>query len=289
MRRLGLDYETVARSNPKIIYASISGFGQSGPYSQRPAFDTVIQAMSGMMSITGEENGPPTRVGMSISDIGGSLFGTIGILAALADRAVTGRGAQIDVAMFDAQIALLENAVARCLNVGEQPRRLGSRHPLIAPFQAFPTHDAPIVVCVDTEAQWKRFCKAIDRRDLIANPLFADGNARARHHAELEAQLSRALTKRTRAEWLDLFEAAEVPAGPINDIPTALKDPHLAARGMIHRLSEGAFVSQPIRFSGYSELPDEPAPTLGEHTDAVLAACGYSPEEISAMRTDGAI
>ncbi len=289
MRRLGLDYPAIARINPRIIYASISGFGQTGPYSQRPAFDAVVQAMSGMMSITGEENGPPARVGVSIGDIGGSLFGTIGILAALADRAVTGRGAQVDVAMFDAQIALLENAVARHLNAGDQPKRLGSRHPLIAPFQAFPTKDETIVVCVDTEAQWKRFCEVIGRSDLIANPLFPDGNARARHHAQLEPQLISALSQRTGAEWLSIFEAAEVPAGPINDIPAVVTDPQVAARGMVRRSGEHAFVKQPIEFSTYPEIPDRPAPALGEHTQAMLADCGYSMEEISAMRAEGIV
>jgi CoA:oxalate CoA-transferase len=289
MRRLALDYKTIARINPRIIYASISGFGQSGPYSQRPAFDAVIQAMSGMMSITGEENGPPARVGMSIGDIGASLFGAVGILAALADRAVTGRGAQVDVAMLDAQMALLENPVARHLNAGDRPGRLGSRHPLIAPFQAFPTRDEPIVVCVDTQAQWKRFCDVIGRSDLITNPLFPDGNARARHHAELEPQLISALSKRTRAEWLSLFEAAEVPAGPINNISAAVTDPQVLARGMIRRSGGRAFVAQPIHFSSYPETPDQPAPALGEHTAAVLADCGYSSEEISRMAAEGAI
>ena len=268
MRRLGVDYQAIARINPKIIYASISGFGQTGPYSHRPAFDAVMQAMSGMMSVTGEEHRPPARVGVSIGDIGGSLFGAVGILAALADRAVTGRGAQVDVAMFDAQIALLENAVARYLNAGDRPKRLGSRHPLIAPFQAFPTKDEPIVICVDTEAQWERFCRAIERSDLIGHPLFTDGSARARHHAELEPPLISALSKCTRAEWLSIFDAVEVPAGPINDIPAMVKDAQVVARGMIRRVGECAFVGQPIQFSTYPELPEQPAPVLGEHTEA---------------------
>ena len=289
MRRLGVDYQAIARINPRIIYASISGFGQTGPYSHRPAFDAVMQAMSGMMSVTGEEHRPPARVGVSIGDIGGSLFGAVGILAALADRAVTGRGAQVDVAMFDAQIALLENAVARYLNAGDRPKRLGSRHPLIAPFQAFPTKDEPIVICVDTEAQWERFCRAIERSDLIGHPLFTDGSARARHHAELEPPLISALSKCTRAEWLSIFDAVEVPAGPINDIPAMVKDAQVVARGMIRRVGECAFVGQPIQFSTYPELPEQPAPVLGEHTEAVLAECGYSMDEISAMRAEGAI
>jgi crotonobetainyl-CoA:carnitine CoA-transferase CaiB-like acyl-CoA transferase len=289
MGRLGLDYKAIARINPEIIYASISGFGQTGPYRERPAFDAVVQAMSGMMSITGEENGPPARVGASIGDIGGSLFGTIGILAALADRAITGHGAHVDVAMFDSQIALLENALARYLNAGDRPKRLGSRHPLIAPFQAFSTKDDPLVVCVDTEAQWKRFCETVQRSDLIENPLFVNGNARASHHAELEPQLAAALSKRTRAEWLAAFKAAEVPAGPINDIPAVVEDPQVQARGMIGRLGDGAFVRQPVHFSTYPEIPEQPSPRLGEHTETVLTEYGYSRDEIAAMKAEGAI
>jgi CoA:oxalate CoA-transferase len=284
MDRLQLDYPSVLQVNPRIIYASISGFGQSGPYAKRPAFDTVIQAMSGMMSLTGEEGRPPVRVGASIGDIAGSLFGTIGILAALADRAVTGRGAHIDVAMFDSQIALLENAVARYLNAGKEPVRLGSRHPLIAPFQAFPTKDEPIVVCVDTEAQWQRFCEVIGRPDLVGQPLFADASSRARNHAALEPELIAALAKRTRAEWQQTFEQADVPAGPINDIPSVVNDPQLAAREMIRRLEDGGYVNQPIKFSNYPNIAERPAPDLGQDTQAILAECGYSPDEIAAIK-----
>jgi crotonobetainyl-CoA:carnitine CoA-transferase CaiB-like acyl-CoA transferase len=242
-----------------------------------------------MMSLTGEEGGPPVRVGASIGDIGGSLFGTIGILAALADRTVTGRGAQIDVAMFDSQIALLENAVARYLNTGERPVRLGSRHPLIAPFQAFPTEDDPIVICVDTEAQWQRFCDVIGRDDLVDNPLFADGNARARNHATLEPELIAALAKRTRAEWQQAFEAADVPAGPINDISAVVNDHQVVARDMLRRVGTGGFVNQPIKFSSYPAMAEQLAPELGEHTHAVLTECGYSADEIAAMKAEGAL
>jgi crotonobetainyl-CoA:carnitine CoA-transferase CaiB-like acyl-CoA transferase len=245
--------------------------------------------MSGMMSITGNEDGPPVRVGASIGDIGASLFGTIGILAALADRTVTGRGAHIDVAMLDAQIAVLENAVARYLNSGDRPRRLGTRHPLIAPFQAFPTKDEPIVICVDTQAQWQRLCEAIGRRELVDHPLFTDGNARAQNHAELEPLLIAALSGRTRTEWLAVLEKAEVPAGPINDIPTVVEDPQVVARGMVRQVGEKAFAGQPIRLSTYPAMPERPAPALGEHTQAVLAELGYSPDEITDMKTQGAI
>ncbi len=289
MERLGLNYESVARVNPRIIYASISGFGQTGPYRQRPAFDAVVQAMAGMMSITGEEDGPPARAGASIGDIGASLFGVIGILAALTDRATTGRGAQVDVAMFDSQIALLENALARYLNAGDLPRRLGSRHPLITPFQAFATKDNPIVICVETEAQWRRFCEIIGRGDLIANPLFSDSNTRTQHHAALEPELQAALSKRSCAEWLAALAAGSVPAGPVNDIAAVANDPQVEARGLIRRVGDGAFVKQPVRFSTYADMSEQPAPRLGEHTETVLAECGYSQDEITAMKAEGAI
>jgi CoA:oxalate CoA-transferase len=289
MKRLNLDYGSISKINPGIVYASISGFGQTGPYSERPAFDAVIQAMSGLMSITGPEKGPPARVGTSIGDIGASLFGAVGILAALNDRNVTGRGSLVDVAMFDAQLAILENAVARYVNVGDIPRRLGSRHPLIAPFQAFSTKDDPIVVCVDTEAQWERYCVAIERTDLMRNPLFANGSLRAENHEKLEPELIQAMQKRTRAEWLSVLETADVPNGPINDVPTVVSDPQIRARGMIVPQGEGGFVNQPIHFSSYPDMASKEAPTLGVDTEPVLLEYGFDAEEISRMRAENAI
>jgi CoA:oxalate CoA-transferase len=289
MRRLKLDYASLFDINPGIIYASISGFGQTGPYSDRPAFDAVVQAMSGIMSITGQEEGPPARVGTSIGDISASLFSTIGILAALKDRTVTRKGSHVDVAMFDAQLAILENAVARYINVGDIPRRLGSRHPLIAPFQAFPTKDDPIVVCVDTEAQWERYCSAIDRRDLIKNPLFASGALRAENHDKLEPELSQAMQARSRADWLSVLEAADVPNGPINDIPTVVRDPQIRSRGMIVPEGKGGFVNQPINFSGYPDMQSKSAPKLGADTESVLLEYGFDVEAISRMRAENAL
>jgi crotonobetainyl-CoA:carnitine CoA-transferase CaiB-like acyl-CoA transferase len=289
MKRLKLDYESLSAVNPRLIYASISGFGQTGPYSERPAFDAVVQAASGMMSITGEEGGPPARVGASIGDIGASLFGTVGVLAALNDRGVTGRGTQVDIAMLDSQVALLENAIARYLNTGDVPRRVGSRHPLIAPFQAFATKDEPVVVCIDTEPQWQRFCEAVGRADLVGNPLFGSGSDRAKHHAVLEPELAKALLKRSRSEWLAILEKADVPAGPINDVPTIVNDPQIRARGMIVTDGDGGYVNQPIHFSAYPQTPQQAAPKLGAHTIAVLAEHGFSTDEIANMKKQGAI
>lgn len=292
MARLGLDYAAVSAVNPRIVYASVSGFGQTGPYSSRPAFDAVIQAMSGTMSITGEEGRGPVRVGASIGDMAAGLFATVGILSALHSRQHTGRGTFVDVAMFDAQLALLENAVARFLNAGDVPRRIGSRHPLIAPFQAFPTTDEPIVVCVDTEPQWERLCGVLGREDLLKEPLFVDGNARVNNHAVLEPILNECFIKRSRADWLSALEKAEVPAGPINSIPDVVADPQILARNMIAAAGGGRFVSQPIRMgdgAAQTAWPERPAPALGADTDSVLASVGYSSEDIARLRAAGAL
>jgi CoA:oxalate CoA-transferase len=218
MDRLGLGKDDLAQVNPRLVYASISGFGQTGPYQHRAAFDVVVQALSGMMSVTGEPGGEPCRVGTSIGDIGASLFAAIGILAALQERQSTGRGEGVDVAMLDCQLALLENAVARTLNTDERPRALGSRHPLIAPFQAFPTADRPLAVCVDTNEQWERMCRAMQLEPLLSDPRFPTGSRRNANHAELEVILKQAFATRTREQWLQLFDEHDVrfavaPAG----------------------------------------------------------------------------
>jgi CoA:oxalate CoA-transferase len=289
MTRLALDYPTLSAVNPRLVYASVSGFGQTGPYAGRPAYDAVIQGMAGMMGITGEEGRGPVRVGASIADMGAGLFATVGILAALQQRARTGQGTYVDVAMLDAHVALLENAVARYLNAKDLPRRIGSRHPLIGPFQAFPTKDDPIVICCDTEAQWERLCAVLECQSLIGNPLFVDGNARAKNHAELEPSLIAALMRKGRGEWLAALEAADVPAGPINSIAEVVADPQVLARDMIVRAGKGAFVAQPIRFGSCSHGPERPAPGLGEHTEEVLQEAGYAHEEIAQLRANGAI
>ncbi len=286
MDRLGLGYDALSAVNPRIVYASISGFGQTGPYKHKPAFDAIAQALSGMMSITGEEAGPPLRVGASIGDMGSSLFAAIGILSALQQRTTTGRGTFVDVAMLDCQLALLENAIARFLNAGDVPRRLGSRHPLVAPFQAFETADKPIVICVDTNEQWERLCDAIGRRDLLADGRFANGSLRAANHSALEPVLAKEIVRRTRAEWLPLLEAADVPASAINSVPDALSDPQVQSRGMVVEVPKGSgerYVGIPIKMPR-TPLPEEKAPPkLGQHNGDVLKLLGYSDAEIAAL------
>jgi CoA:oxalate CoA-transferase len=270
MARLSLDYDMLRRINPRLVYASISGFGQTGPYRERPAFDAVIQAMSGMMSITGEPDRPPSRVGASIGDMAASLFAAVGILAALEERRRTGRGTFVDVAMLDAQLALLENALSRYLNTGDIPKRMGSRHPLVTPFQAFATADDPLVVCCDTEAQWRALCRAAGCGALIDDPRFADGNMRTRNHAILEPLLAEVFRTKPRAGWLELLASADVPCGPVNSIADIAADPQIAARQMIVQVGAGSFAAQPIRMASIDPAGERPAPALGEHVAQVL-------------------
>jgi crotonobetainyl-CoA:carnitine CoA-transferase CaiB-like acyl-CoA transferase len=284
LERLGLGYHALSQVNERLIYASISGFGQTGPYRHRPAFDAVIQAMSGLMSITGEAGGGPVRVGASVGDITASLFAAVGILAALQERAHTGRGTFVDVAMLDAQVAVLENAFSRYLNTGEVPARIGTRHPLVTPFQAFMAADGPLVVCCDTDRQWQALCGALDRPHLPQDPRFGDGNTRTRNHAALEPILAEVFLRRPRAEWLALLEAADVPAGPVNTIADVAADPQIAARGMIASAGPGRFAAMPVRMPSTAGRTERRAPALGEHTAAVMSEIGCSPEEIALLR-----
>ena len=292
MDRLGLGYRDISAINPRIVYASISGFGQDGPYRNRPSFDVIAQALSGMMSITGEPDGGPARVGASIGDIGASLFAVIGILSHLQSCAATGRGGYIDVSMLEFQISIMENAFARFLNLGETPRRLGSRHPLIAPFQAFPTSDYPIAVCVDTDAQWKRLCGVLSLEHLVGQPEFLTGSIRNANHSALEPILMEEFRKRDRAEWLKLLEEADVPASAINSMADAVEDPQVRHRGILHEVPAGSnrrFVGLPFQTEQLSGCNERPAPKLGEHTDEILISLGHSIEDIETLRRRGAI
>lgn len=292
MDRLGLGADTMRELNEKLIYASISGFGQDGPYSKRAAFDVIAQALSGMMSITGELDRGPSRVGASIGDIAASLFAVIGILADLSRRGRTGTGGTLDVAMLDSQLALMENAIARSAIAGDTPGRLGSRHPLIAPFQAFPTSDKPLAVCVDTHEQWERLCDALKLTRLLDEPDFATGSLRAKNHARLEPILVEAFTARGRDEWLDILEAADVPSSAINTVAEAIQDPQVCHRGMISEVPEGSgrrFVKVPIARPGEADLPQRPAPKLGENTDEILEELGLDANEIARLRAEGAV
>ncbi len=273
LARLGFDDGGLARINPDLIVASISGFGQDGPLSARPAFDVVVQGMGGLMSITGPDGGPVARAGISIGDIGASLFAAIDILAALLERDRGGGARRVDVAMLDCQLALLENAVARHLIAGDVPRPLGTRHPSVAPFQAFPTADKMIVVVAEGDATWARLCRAIGHEELIDDQRFASAAARLDNHAALEAELAAIFRSRRRAEWLKTLEAADIPCGPVNSVAEAVASPQIESRHMISevRRAGGAahrFAASPIGQRGLRA--ERPAPRLGEHSAEIL-------------------
>jgi CoA:oxalate CoA-transferase len=275
MARWGLDYATLAEKNPRLIYAACTGFGQTGPRAHDAAFDLVIQALAGTMSITGHAGGAPVRVGNSIGDIGGALFLTVGILAALEARHRTGRGQYLDVSLLDAQVALLENAFARYFATGETPAQLGSRHPLIVPFQAFATRDGYVAVTAGTEAQWARLCDALDAPELKSDARFGENAMRRANMDALETELHARFVTRPTAEWLALLKQHEIPCAPIRTIPQVAADPQLAAREMFVEVEDAAagaqrLVNTPLHFSELEAGVRTSAPQLGEHTDAVL-------------------
>jgi CoA:oxalate CoA-transferase len=297
MEKLGLGYETVSKINPGIIYVSGSGFGQYGPYAGKPAYDVVIQAMGGAMSITGEEGGPPIRPGVSYGDIAAGLFLCIAALAALEERHKSGQGQYMDISMLDCQVTVQENAFVRYLNTGEIPRALGTRHPVMTPFQAFPTQDGYIALALrgGVNDQWPLFCAAIDRVDIIDDPRFTDGWARTQHYQELEPILNAVMKTRTTQQWMEALEQAGIPCGPVNNIAQVAADPQIAARDMIATVrhpeaGEFKVVNSPFKFSRTPCKVEHVSPELGEHTEDVLKQIlGMTPKEISRLKDAGAI
>ncbi|HTO53135.1 MAG TPA: CoA transferase [Myxococcota bacterium] len=259
----GYGWKSLHARWPELILASISGFGQTGPYAHRPAFDMVVQAMGGVMSLTGHPGGPPTRVGTSIGDITAGLFGAIGILAALNERNQTGRGRHVDVAMLDSQVAILENAIARYAATGQVPGPLGARHPSIAPFAVFQTRDKPIVLAAGHDPVYKRLCEVLGAPELLRDPRFVNITERVRHADALGLELEKRLAQRGVDEWLALFEAAGVPCGPLNDVAAVLADPQVRARNMI--------VSVDDPTAGKLEMPGFPVKLDGGHESDVRA------------------
>lgn len=294
MEKLGFGYDKVRERNPRIIYVAGSGFGQAGPYSYKPAFDVIIQAMGGVMSITGEEGGPPVRPGVSYGDITAGLFLSTATLAALNERHTSGQGQFIDISMLDCQISVQENAFVRYLNTGEIPRALGTRHAVYTPFQAFRTKDGYIALALrgGFKDQWPLFCAVVGRVDMIDDPRFRDGWSRTQNYNQLEPILTDAISARTTAEWVADMEAAGIPCGPVNNIASVADDPNTAARDMIIEVEQpgaGTFktVNSPFKFSRTPSHGRGYSPELGEHTEEVLGAIlGMTGEEIARLRSD---
>ena len=262
LAKYGLDYDSVAALNPRLIYCSITGFGQDGPYSKRAGYDFLVQGMSGLMSITGEPDRQPQKVGVAVTDIVTGLYGTIGILAAVEQRHRTGRGQHIDMSLLDCATAMLANQAMNYLATGTSPMRKGNDHPNISPYQAVPTSDGHIILAVGNDGQFQRFCKVIDRADLAANPDYTTNQLRVENRVALTAEIEGALASWSSADLLAALEAATVPAGPINSIGQTFDDPQIIARGLQIAPEGIKGVRGPWKFSDADLALDMTAPIL---------------------------
>jgi formyl-CoA transferase len=275
-KKLGADYPTLREVNPRLIYASISGFGQTGPYAQRPGFDLIAQGMSGVMSVTGEPGGNPVKAGVPVSDLCAGMFCAIGILSALHARERTGEGQQIDTSLWEGAMALTVWETAELWSTGNVPQPLGSAHRLSAPYQALRTRDGYVTVGGNTDRLYGRLCEALGRPDLIEDPRFVSNTERMANRPVLVAELESALRERDTAEWVEALLEAGVPAGPLHDVKQVVEDPHTAAREMVVEMEhpEAGTVyglGIPVKLSATPGRIRRPAPMLGEHTDEVLA------------------
>lgn len=294
LKKYGLDYESLRAVNPRLIYCSITGFGQNGPYATRPGYDFMIQAMGGLMSITGERDdlpgGGPQKAGVAVADLMTGMYATVGVLAALYERQRSGLGQHIDMALLDCQVAMLANQNMNYLASGQPPTRTGNAHPNLVPYQVFSVADGHMIVAVGNDSQFKAFTQAIGLPTLAKDPRFATNPERVRHRDQLIPLLAEQLQQRPRDEWLVLFESVNVPAGPINTLDQVYDNPQVQARQMKitmdHPLAGPAhFVASPLRFSASPVRYDTPPPLLGEHTQQVLSTwLGLSEAQIQALQ-----
>ena len=297
MDRFGVGPEELMRRAPGLIYCSISGFGQTGPYANLPALDIIVQGMGGIMSITGEPGGPPVRPGTSIGDIAGGLYGAVGVLSALVERAVSGKGQHVDIGMLDCQLAIQENALARFFATGEVPGPIGTRHPIATPFQAFEAADGWVVVAVfgGLNDRWPLFCAVIDRVDLVDDPDYETGWTRTQHYDRLAPVLNEALRARTVDDWVARFREVGIPCGPLNRIDQVAADPQVAARGMIVEAQGPGgvklkVVASPIKLSRTTLPVPSASPGLGDDTAWALGSLlGVDDTEIEALRREGVV
>ena len=297
MARQGLDYARVKETNPRLVYASISGFGQDGPYAHRPALDIIVQAIGGIMSVTGQPDGPPLRPGISLGDSVAGVFAALAIVSALLQRKESGQGQYIDMSMLDCQITMMENPLARYFASDEVPGPLGSRHPAAAPFQAFRASDGYFVLALltDDSQTWRRLCAAIDLPDLGEDTRFQDNRGRMEHQGDLTSILEEAFRSRPMAYWLDALSKADIPCGPVNTVRDVANDPQVRHRNMVatipHKsLGTWRVANTPFKLDGGSTGPSGPSPGLGEHNHGVLASIlNISDEEIDRLRAEGVI
>ena len=307
MQRYGLDYATLHTLNPRLVYCSITGFGQTGPYRERAGYDYAIQGMGGLMSVTGERDdlgGGPQKVGVAVADLFTGMYATVAILAALRHAEKTGEGQQVDMALLDTQVAMLANLGANFLVSGKVPGRAGNAHQNIVPYQVFevkPADDAPagardhMILAVGNDSQFAKFCGVAGQPGLAADSRFVRNQDRVRHRAVLVPLLEQLMIQRTKADWLAALEAAKVPCGAINHLGEVFSDPQVLERGMTthwqHPLQASLpLVSSPMKLSATPVRTDLAPPLLGQHTQEVLTSVlGYKPDQVTALRDSGVV
>ncbi|MCZ8141138.1 MAG: CaiB/BaiF CoA-transferase family protein [Acetobacteraceae bacterium] len=295
LAKYGLGYEQLAKTHPRLIYCSITGFGQTGPYAPRPGYDALIQAMGGVMSLTGEPNGSPQKVGVPVADLFAGLYGCIGILAAVNHRNSTGQGQQIDIGMLDTHVAWLANQGMNYLATGENPPRLGNQHPNIAPYQEFPTKDGYIILAVGNDPTFERFCKAFGQEALLADPRFATNPIRVQNRQLVTDTLTPVMKSKTTAEWIEALEALKIGCGPINTLEQVFADPHVQAREMVVEMAHGSgetvkVIANPVKLSATPPSYRSAPPVLGEHTQDVLTAVlKMGAADIAALKEKGIV
>ena len=295
MKRFGLDYEAVKAINPSIIYCSISGFGQDGPYQNRPAYDQIMQGVSGLMSITGEPDGEPQKVGIAVSDIGAGMWAAFAVMTALHHRSNRGDGQHIDISMLDAQVAWMTYQAAYFFANEEPPKRLGAAHPTLVPYQAFMSQDGKYVnVAVGSERLWERFCEGVNRMDLKDDPNFAQNGDRVRNRSTLVPLLQEYFLTQPADYWVGALQAVNVPAGPINDLADVFSDPQILHREMLVEIPHPTLKSikqtgLPLKFSVTPGSFDKHPPLLGEHNEEILNSLGYSAQDIAGLTNNSVI
>ncbi|TKV69330.1 CoA transferase [Marinobacter panjinensis] len=299
LKRYGLDYDSLKRVNPKLIYCSITGFGQDGPYANRPGYDFLIQAMGGLMSITGQPDGEPgegpMKVGVALTDIVTGLYATIGVLAALSHRDRTGEGQYVETALLDVQVACLANQAMNYLTTGKAPTRMGNAHPNIVPYQDFPTADGNMVLTIGNDQQFSRLADVLGHPEWAGDDRFATNRARVANRKELIPKLRQATVMRSTREWVEILERKGVPCGPVNTLDQVFDDPQVLARGMKQTVShpdlgEVPMVGNPIKLKLTPVTYRTAPPLLGEQSDHVLRqVAGLSPGEIKVLRERGVV